>query len=52
MNNRNIKIVLQLSKNELEYIEKIAQQVQLPLEDLIILAIIALDRTDESHKQQ
>lgn len=47
MENRNIEVIINLSENECKFIKEIAQQVQLPLADLIILAIIALDRKSD-----
>ncbi len=47
MENRNVEVIINLSENECKFIKEIAQQVQLPLADLIILAIIALDRKSD-----
>lgn len=47
MENRNVEVIIKLSENECKFIKEIAQQVQLPLTDLIMLAIIALDRKNE-----
>lgn len=48
MKNRNVEVIIKLSENECKFIKEIAQQVQLPLADLIMLAIIALDKKTNS----
>jgi hypothetical protein len=48
LENRNVEVIIKLSENECKFIKEIAQQVQLPLADLIMLAIIALDKKTNS----
>lgn len=48
MENRNVEVIIKLSENECKFIKEIAQHVQLPLADLVMLAIIALDKKTNS----
>ena len=44
MENRNINVILTLSQSEQTYLEEYAGKVHLSLEDLVMLAIISLER--------
>ena len=45
---RDIEVKLKLSKSEYEFVKEFAQQVQLSLEDLILLALLALNRAPKT----
>lgn len=47
MEKRNINVILTLSHNEQAYIKDYANKVHLTLEDLVMLAIISLNRIEE-----
>lgn len=48
MESRDIEVKLKLSKSEYEFVKEFAQQVQLSLEDLILLALLALNRAPKT----